>query len=154
MQADLTTRGAEILKLKKAGKDIDPEPLIGRAVTEDELWACTTCMACQEHCPVGIEHVQKIVDLRRSKVMMDSQFPAELTATFRGLENNYPPMLSPPKGIKFIAVLGGGSGRRMDAGKNKIFLPLNGKEIILEVKMIHSDILNEDRKIYISMPVP
>jgi Fe-S oxidoreductase/nitrate reductase gamma subunit len=64
-------------------------PLIGyKQVTPDALWACTTCGACMEQCPVFIEHVPKIVDLRRSLVMMESEFPAELTNIFKNVENN------------------------------------------------------------------
>ncbi len=91
LQEHLGKRGNEILALKKQGKEIEPEPIVGRAVSEDEMWACTTCLACQEFCPVAIEHVQTIVDLRRAKVMMDSEFPQELAVTFKGLENNSNP---------------------------------------------------------------
>ncbi|MBN2000618.1 4Fe-4S dicluster domain-containing protein [candidate division KSB1 bacterium] len=91
LQGHMTDRGKQILAQKKKGDEIEPEPIIGQAVSEAEIWACTTCLACQEHCPVAIEHVQKIVDLRRAKVMMDSEFPQELAATFKGLENNSNP---------------------------------------------------------------
>jgi Fe-S oxidoreductase len=64
-------------------------PLIGfEQITTDALWACTTCGACMEQCPVFIEHVPKIVDMRRSLVMMESAFPAELTNVFKDLETN------------------------------------------------------------------
>lgn len=62
--------------------------LIGGLITDAELWACTTCMACIEACPVGIEHVPKIVDMRRSLVLEESRFPAELTPAFNGLEHH------------------------------------------------------------------
>ncbi|MBN1154666.1 4Fe-4S dicluster domain-containing protein [candidate division KSB1 bacterium] len=65
--------------------------LVGSVVTHDELWACTTCRACMEACPVLIEHIDKIIDLRRDRVLMDSDFPRELQATFRGMETNYNP---------------------------------------------------------------
>lgn len=91
LQAHLTERGKVLLQSKKEEKEAEPEPIAGKAVTEDELWACTTCMACQEHCPVAIEHVQKVVDLRRSQVLMESQFPQELNLAFRGLETNANP---------------------------------------------------------------
>ncbi|MBN2104694.1 (Fe-S)-binding protein [bacterium] len=91
LQRHLTKRGPELIRAKKAGTEPEPGVIAGNAVTEDEIWACTTCMACQEHCPVAIEHVQKIVDLRRSLVLMDSQFPQELNLVFKGLETNANP---------------------------------------------------------------
>jgi Fe-S oxidoreductase/nitrate reductase gamma subunit len=91
LQAQMRKRGPEILKAKEAGEEVIPEPIVGNAVSEGEMWACTTCMACQEHCPASIEHVQKIVDLRRSRVLMDSKFPQELSLAFKGLETNSNP---------------------------------------------------------------
>lgn len=67
------------------------EPVMDGWLTPDEIWACTTCGACMETCPVMNEHIPAIVELRRAKVMMDSAFPAELNATFRGLETNANP---------------------------------------------------------------
>jgi len=58
------------------------------ALSDDEIWACTTCGACMEACPVRNEHIPAIVDLRRNRVMMESQFPQELQTAFRGLETN------------------------------------------------------------------
>jgi len=65
--------------------------LLESFVTEDELWACTTCRACMEECPVMIEHVPAIVDMRRFLVLTESQFPSELTTTFKNLETNGSP---------------------------------------------------------------
>lgn len=67
------------------------ESLVGSAVMADEIWACTTCRACMEECPVFIEHVQKIVDLRRHSVLMLSDFPKEVQAVLRNLTNNFNP---------------------------------------------------------------
>ena len=61
-------------------------PLLGDVISEQALWECTTCRACMQECPVFIEHVPKIVDMRRSLVMMESRFPPELNDLFRGLE--------------------------------------------------------------------
>ncbi len=61
-------------------------PLIGGAVSEDTLWACTACGACMAECPVLIEHVPKIVDMRRSLVMEESRFPKQAEAALRGIE--------------------------------------------------------------------
>jgi len=75
-------------------KGTDPEevsPLINSVIAEDILWACTTCRSCIDHCPVFVEHVDKILDMRRYQVLMESKFPEELTAAFRGLEKNSNP---------------------------------------------------------------
>lgn len=66
-------------------------PLVGGVISKDVLWACTTCRSCMEHCPVYVEHVDKIVDMRRYQVLMESQFPEELMTAFRGLEKNSNP---------------------------------------------------------------
>jgi Fe-S oxidoreductase len=64
---------------------------IAKQIGEDAIWACTTCRACEEHCPVFIEHVEKIVEMRRNLVLMASRFPQEVTALFKNLETNYNP---------------------------------------------------------------
>ncbi len=63
-------------------------PLVGGMITQDELWACTTCRACMTECPVFIEHVPKIVDMRRYLVLEESEFPPEVTPLFNNLERN------------------------------------------------------------------
>ncbi len=65
--------------------------LIGDYISAEALWQCTTCMACVQECPVMIEHVPAIVDLRRSLVMMQAEFPAEIQPAFQNLENNFTP---------------------------------------------------------------
>ncbi len=65
--------------------------LVDDYITEDELWACTTCMACVQECPVQIEHVDAIVDMRRYLVLNESRFPKEMQATFQNLERNFTP---------------------------------------------------------------
>ena len=57
-------------------------------VTSAELWACTTCKACDEICPVNIEILDKILDMRRYLSLMESDFPAELGNTYRSMENS------------------------------------------------------------------
>jgi Fe-S oxidoreductase/nitrate reductase gamma subunit len=80
------------LKHKDKKSDNDEIPsLVGEVIPEDVLWACTTCRSCMEHCPVYVEHVDKIVDMRRYQVLMESQFPEELMTAFRGLEKNSNP---------------------------------------------------------------
>jgi Fe-S oxidoreductase/nitrate reductase gamma subunit len=57
-------------------------------VTSEELWACTSCKACDEICPVNIEILDKILDMRRYKSLMESDFPTELGNTYRSMENS------------------------------------------------------------------
>ncbi|HJQ46501.1 MAG TPA: (Fe-S)-binding protein [Amycolatopsis sp.] len=59
----------------------------GGVIDPDVLWSCTTCGACVEQCPVDIEHVDHIVDMRRHQVLIESAFPTELGTLFRHLEN-------------------------------------------------------------------
>jgi len=64
------------------------KPLVPEVIDSEILWSCTTCRACEEACPVFIEYVQKIVDMRRHLVLMRGEFPAEAQATLRNIENN------------------------------------------------------------------
>ena len=63
-----------------------------RVIDEDVLWSCTTCGACVEQCPVDIEHVDAIVDMRRYQVLIESAFPAELNGLFKNLEKQGQPV--------------------------------------------------------------
>ena len=60
-------------------------------ITQDEIWACTSCRACDEICPVNIEILDKILDMRRYLTLMESSFPSELGTAFRAMENSYNP---------------------------------------------------------------
>lgn len=62
--------------------------LVGEVVHPDVLWACTTCRACEEQCPVLISYVDKIVDMRRNLVILRGEFPHELQKPFQGMEVN------------------------------------------------------------------
>ena len=60
-------------------------------ISDDVIWSCTTCGACMEECPAYIEHLDKIVEMRRYLSLMEGRIPEELNQTFRNLENNYNP---------------------------------------------------------------
>ncbi len=90
-------------------------PENGSAVIDpDVLWSCTSCGACVQQCPVDIEHVDHIVDMRRYQVLVESNFPAELNGLFKGLENKGNPWNMSPtarmdwtKGLDFeVKVVG------------------------------------------------
>jgi Fe-S oxidoreductase len=70
-------------------------PIVGDAISYDAVWDCVTCGACVEACPVLIEHVDKIVGLRRNLVLEESKFPQELTAAFRNMEGQANPWGQP-----------------------------------------------------------
>ena len=91
-------RAPVVVAAKKAagegGEAQIPEPeksLINDAVGVADIWDCTNCMYCMEHCPVFIEHVPKIIDMRRCKVLMEADFAPELQLTYRNMENNSNP---------------------------------------------------------------
>jgi len=65
--------------------------LVHSYISDDELWACTTCMACVYECPVTIEHVDSIVDMRRNLILGESNFPPELNVVFKNIETNFTP---------------------------------------------------------------
>ncbi len=61
--------------------------LVGEAPTEEEIWACTTCAACQETCPVYVEHLVKIIDLRRNLVLAHSKMPETAQLMLRNMQS-------------------------------------------------------------------
>ena len=65
--------------------------MVNDFITSEELWACTTCNACVYECPVTIEHLDSIVEMRRNLVLMESHFPGELNPIFKNLETNFTP---------------------------------------------------------------
>ncbi len=71
------------------------KPIVDDAIPYDAVWDCVTCGACVEACPVLIEHVDKIVGLRRNLVLEESRFPQELTAAFRSMEGQGNPWGQP-----------------------------------------------------------
>src|SRR5216684_3330293 len=75
----------------KSGNGVEETAMVGGVIHDNVLWACTTCRWCVEACPVFIEHVPKIGDMRRWLVLTESRFPPELQPTFRNLETNSNP---------------------------------------------------------------
>lgn len=77
---------------RKHGKDYDDgKSLLFDYITEEEIWACTSCNACVQECPVNIDPLAIIVDLRRYLVMEESKMPTELTGMLTNIENNGAP---------------------------------------------------------------
>jgi Fe-S oxidoreductase len=105
-------------------------PLVGTAevggvIDPDVLWSCTTCGACVDQCPVDIEHVDHIVDMRRYQVMMESEFPSELGTLFRNLENKGNPW-------------GQNNSARMDWAKDLPFeVPVYDGELAEDVEYLY-----------------
>ncbi|MEI2766565.1 MAG: (Fe-S)-binding protein [Dermatophilaceae bacterium] len=94
----------------------DPLGLDG-VIDEDVLWSCTTCGACVEQCPVDIEHVDHIVDMRRYQNLIASAFPSELGGLFKNLEKNSNPWGLAPR-------------MRMDWAKDLPFeVPIAGADV-------------------------
>ena len=112
--------------LPQATQDEAARPLVGPIQVEDGLagvidpdvlWSCTNCGACVQECPVDIEHVDHILDMRRFQVMMESEFPAELNGLFKGLETKGNPWSMSPRG-------------RMDWAKGLPFdVPVVGEDV-------------------------
>ncbi|MFC1953884.1 4Fe-4S dicluster domain-containing protein, partial [Chloroflexota bacterium] len=90
IKVNLLQNGPLLTKNKKINL-----PLIGNgqegSVSEDSIWSCTTCGACMEVCPVFIEHVPKLVGMRRNLVEMKAQFPPELLTLFENMEQRSNP---------------------------------------------------------------
>ncbi|UFS94319.1 (Fe-S)-binding protein [Nocardia huaxiensis] len=79
-------------QISEAARAEAERPLVGGEdvngiIDPEVLWSCTTCGACVEQCPVDIEHVDHIIDMRRYQVLIESEFPSELAGLFKNLEN-------------------------------------------------------------------
>ena len=122
LQAAEESRGS----LAQTVQDEAARPLVGPIqndgglagiVDPDVLWSCTSCGACVQQCPVDIEHVDHIMDMRRYQVLMESEFPKELNGLFKGLESKGNPWNMSPKG-------------RMDWAKELAFeVPVVGDDV-------------------------
>ncbi|MBN2174822.1 MAG: 4Fe-4S dicluster domain-containing protein [Bacteroidales bacterium] len=96
VRARMKEKGPGLLKV---GKDFDDQKALinENYITPEELWACTTCNACAQECPVNINHPSIIVDMRRYLVMEESAAPGELNAMFSNIENNGAPWQFSPE---------------------------------------------------------
>ena len=89
LRARMKVKGPLMVKF---GRDYnDNKSLLRDYITEEELWACTTCNACAMECPININHPTLIVDMRRYLVMEEASAPGELKAMFNNIENNGAP---------------------------------------------------------------
>lgn len=82
--------------IDKNGSFVDDGKSLGSYITKEELWACTSCNACVEACPINIDPLSIIVEMRRFLVMEESSAPTELTGMFTNIENNGAPWQFPP----------------------------------------------------------
>ncbi|TCO46732.1 (Fe-S)-binding protein [Actinocrispum wychmicini] len=109
----------------QAGRPLVGTLEAGGVIDPDVLWSCTTCGACVEQCPVDIEHVDHIVDMRRYQVMIESEFPTELGTLFRNLETKGNPW-------------GQNQSERMDWAKGLDFeVPVFDGELAADVEYVY-----------------
>jgi len=94
VRARMKEKAAGLIKDKAFS---DGQSLVRDYITEEELWACTTCNACARECPVNINHPSLIVDMRRYLVMEEAKGPGELNAIFTNIENNGAPWQFSPQ---------------------------------------------------------
>jgi Fe-S oxidoreductase len=87
--------GPRVLDARAGGIEYGPVSLNPLIVDDQVLWDCTTCGACMQECPVNIEHVDHIVDMRRNLVMAEARFPSEAGLLLRNLENSGNPWAMP-----------------------------------------------------------
>ncbi len=95
--------GEDAKKAKKEGTEFnDGKSLLGDYITEEEIWGCTSCNACVMECPINIDPLSVIVDLRRYLVMEESKVPSELAGMLTNIENNGAPwQFSPTDRLKW-----------------------------------------------------
>jgi len=92
LKTHLDMVGPKLVRLdQEKRKEVERPPIPGEIIKDDEIWSCTTCRACHEVCPVLEEILDKIVDMRRSLVLMESRFPQELMQFFQNMERNFNP---------------------------------------------------------------
>jgi len=91
LRDQLFAEGPGILAARAAGEQPEMAALVPNAVTDEVVWDCVTCGACVRECPVSIEHIDHIVDLRRHLVMNEARFPAEAEPMLRDVERSSNP---------------------------------------------------------------
>jgi Fe-S oxidoreductase len=91
LRDQLFAEGPGILAARAAGEEPEMAALVPNAVTDEVVWDCVTCGACVHECPVSIEHIDHIVDLRRHLVMNEARFPAEAEPMLRDVERSSNP---------------------------------------------------------------
>lgn len=120
MRADTPDVLRALWEAKITGPDgvaVGDSPLVPEVLSPDVLWDCTQCGACVEQCPVDIEHVDRIANLRRFQVLMESAFPRELARPFRSMESRGNPYGQMPR-------------KRLDWAKNLDFpVPVIGEDV-------------------------
>jgi len=89
--------GPDFIAGKTNGQPATGQLVSDTFISEEELWACTTCMACVQECPVSIDHVPFIVDMRRNLVMEESKVTPDLATMFANVENNGAPWAFSPE---------------------------------------------------------
>jgi Fe-S oxidoreductase len=87
LRDQLFAEGPQVL----GAAEFEPSPLVPNAVTDEVVWDCVTCGACVRECPVSIEHIDHIVDLRRHLVMNEARFPSEAEPMLRDVERSSNP---------------------------------------------------------------
>lgn len=85
------------MKVKEGKEYSDGKSLVRNYISEEELWACTTCNACVQECPININQLSLIIDMRRYLFMEESAAPGELNTMFTNVENNGAPWQYPPE---------------------------------------------------------
>ncbi len=91
---DIRKRTEDKAPLVLAGvteNEVLEKTLVHDYISDKELWQCTTCMACVQECPVMIEHLDSIIDMRRDLVLTESEFPSNLNSVFKSIETNFTP---------------------------------------------------------------
>jgi len=99
LKADLVEQGPALLRGKRNGQsapESDCPALVDRVVTEDELWACTTCAACEEVCPVRIEPIGKIIAMRRNLVLEQGKISGSVMSSLRSVQDRGHPWKGAP----------------------------------------------------------
>ena len=91
---DTRDRITELTYNKRKGIK-DNKTLLGDYITSEELWACTSCNACTDSCPIELDPLSIIIDMRRYLVMEESAAPTELNMMFSNIENNGAPWQYP-----------------------------------------------------------